>query len=369
MTLPSPPDHPGDLSRPLVSIVVPALDEADNVPGLLMRFGEIAAANPRYEFELVVVDDGSSDGTGDLILAQAGPAHRVTVVRLARSFGAHYAISAGLAECRGDCAIVLGADLQEPLTLAGEFLEHWEAGSQVVWGVRRTRSGRSRKQELASRTFSLLFTRYANLASYPPEGPSGVLADRCVIDELAEMPERNRNVMALIAWLGFNQTRVDYDQVPRKHGASRWTKRKMIKLAVDSMIQFSSMPLRLFTFSGIGVAILGLAYAVLLIIRSLAGVETPSGWPTVLVVLLVLGGLQLTVVGVIGEYLWRAVEESRQRPLFVVRDVRVARPGQPPVRIPRHGRRADPGTLPAVRLGENGATAYSPIPAERRMTR
>jgi polyisoprenyl-phosphate glycosyltransferase len=344
------PAEPTMVDRPLVSVVVPALDEAENVPGLLARFGELADSHPRYEFELVVVDDGSTDGTADLILAGAGPAHRVTVVSLARSFGSHYAISAGLAECRGDCAIVLGADMQEPASLIADFLNHWENGSQVVWGVRRTRTGRSPIQDLASKTFSLLFARYAKLPGYPPEGPSGVLADRCVIDELARMPERNRNVLALIGWLGFTQSRVDYDQIERKHGTSRWTKRKMVKLAVDSMIQFSSMPLRMFTYSGIVVAILGLVYAIVLVVRSLVGVSTPSGWPTVLVVLLVLGGLQLSVVGVIGEYLWRAVEESRQRPLFVVRNVRVAGAEQQAPRSPRHGRRAVP--VPSVHIGE-----------------
>ena len=138
------------------------------------------------------------------------------------------------------------------------------------------------------------------------------------------MPERNRNVLALIAWLGFTQTRVGYDQEARRHGKSRWTKRKMIKLAVDSMIQFSSMPLRVCTFTGLGVAVAGVLYALVLVIRGLLGVQTPSGWPTVLVVVLVIGGTQLTVIGVIGEYLWRAVEESRDRPLYVIRDVRTS---------------------------------------------
>jgi dolichol-phosphate mannosyltransferase len=165
--------------------------------------------------------------------------------------------------------------------------------------------------------------------------------------------------MALIAWLGFTQTRVDYDQVARKHGKSRWTKRKMIKLAVDSMIQFSSMPLRLFTFSGIGVALAGLAYAVLLIVRSLIGIQTPSGWPTVLVVLLVLGGMQLTVIGIIGEYLWRAVEESRRRPLFVVRDVRTAGLAATPLTgSPRHGRRASETTPDIADPSSTGRREY-----------
>ncbi|WP_167736112.1 glycosyltransferase family 2 protein [Nocardioides sp. 503] len=318
--------------RRLVSIIVPALDEAPNVPGLIERFGHLAQAHAGYDFELVVVDDGSTDGTADLVVAGADPAHRTVVVRLARRFGSHYAISAGFEACHGDAAIVLGADLQEPPSLIDDFIAGWESGSEVVWGVRRTRAGRSWTQEAFSKTFSVLFTRYAELQNYPAEGPSGVLVDRCVIDEVAKMPEHNRNVLALIAWLGFTQTRVDYDQVARTHGESRWTRRRMLQLAVDSLIQFSSMPLRLCTFAGLGVALLGVLYAIFLVVRVLVGVETPPGWSTVLVAVLLLGGMQLTVVGVIGEYLWRAVEETRARPLFVVRDVRTvpAPDGSPP---------------------------------------
>jgi dolichol-phosphate mannosyltransferase len=338
--------------RPLVSIVIPALDEADNIPTLMERISRFETDHPEYAFELVLIDDGSSDGTADLVLSLAGPTQRVTVVSLARSFGAHYAISAGLSHCVGDCAVVLGADQQEPNTVLAEFLAHWESGSEVVWGVRRSRTGRSIFQEAASKSFSLLFTRYANLANYPPEGPSGVLLDRCVIDAVDRLPERNRNVLALIAWLGFTQTRVDYDQIARKAGQSRWTRRKMIKLAVDSLIQFSSMPLRACTFTGLGVAFAGMLYAIVLVVRSLAGVETPGGWPTVLVVMLLLGGTQLTVIGGMGEYLWRAVEESRGRPLYVVRDVKVrgADPSGVPA-APRRGRRQTPvsgGEVPAA---------------------
>jgi dolichol-phosphate mannosyltransferase len=168
-----------------------------------------------------------------------------------------------------------------------------------------------------------------------------VLLDRCVIDEVARLPERNRNVLALIAWLGFTQVRVDYQQVDRVHGTSRWTHRKMATLAVDSMIQFSSMPLRLCTALGVGIAAGGLVYAMVLVIRSLFGVTTPSGWPTVAVIVLLLGGAQLIVIGVIGEYLWRAVEETRSRPLYVVRDVWGSIPAAKTAQggHPRHGRR------------------------------
>jgi polyisoprenyl-phosphate glycosyltransferase len=316
-----PSDQP-DLAKPLISLVIPALNEAANIPDLMGRFGEFEVDYASYDFELVLVDDGSTDETADLTLKLAATRDRVKVVRLARSFGAHYAISAGLAHCAGDCAVVFGADLQEPPSLLASFIADWENGSDVVWGVRRTRTGRSGPHEILSKSFSALFSRYAQLANYPPEGPSGVLVDRSVIDELVGLPERNRNVLALIAWLGFTQSRVEFDLQERRHGESRWTRGKMIKLAADSLIQFSSMPLRLFSVTGVIVAAIGILYAIFLVARDLVGVSTPTGWPTVIVIVLVLGGTQLTVAGVMGEYLWRGVEESRGRPLYVVRDVR-----------------------------------------------
>ncbi len=309
-----------EATRRLVSIVVPALDEYDSVPAVLDRMEQLGSLHPAYDFELVLVDDGSSDGTAERTIADAPPGVLVTVVQLSRSFGSHQAITAGLRRTSGACAIVVGADMQEPPELIAEFLANWEQGSDVVWGVRRTRVGSWRSQ-IPSRLFSYLFTRYADLANYPPEGPSGMLADRAVLDELNRLEESNRNVMALVAWLGFRQTRVLYEQLPRRHGGSRWTRRKMVKLAVDSLVQFSSMPLRACTFTGLGVAAFGMVYATVLVVRSLLGVDTPSGWPTILVVVLVLGGIQLMVIGVMGEYLWRAVEETRRRPLYVVRGV------------------------------------------------
>jgi glycosyltransferase involved in cell wall biosynthesis len=302
-----------------LSLIVPALNEADNVPGLLARVDLVAAELPGVRVELVVVDDGSTDDTVERLRAAVGHAFDLRVVRLARNFGSHAAISAGLRECVGDCAIVLGADAQEPSSLVHEFLGLWREGNDVVWGVRRSRASRGLVSETASRLFSFLFSRYAGLENYPAEGPSGFLVSRQVIDELNGLDEVNRNVLALVAWLGYDQVVCYYDQLPRAHGESRWTTTKMVKLAVDSLIQFSSMPLRACTFGGIAVAFLGVLYAGVLVGRALLGVSTPSGWPTLLVVVLILGGTQLIVVGIVGEYLWRAVEQVRGRPLFVVR--------------------------------------------------
>lgn len=305
-----------------ISIVVPALNEAPTVPMLLSRFGELRDALPDHRLDLVVVDDGSTDGTADAVLAAAGPDDVVTVVRLARNFGAHYAASAGFAAAEGDCAILLGADLQEPISLVTDFVEQWSGGAEVVWGVRERRQGGSAGYNVVSKAFSKLFSRYANLANYPAEGPSGALVDRKVLDVIATMGEHNRNVLAMIAWLGFDQRQVRYHQHERAHGESRWTRRTQIRLALDSMFQFSKLPLRASTYMGLVASAAGVLYAIVLLIRGLMGVDTPSGWPTLTVVVLLLGGLQFVMLGVIGEYLWRATDETRGRPLYVVRDVR-----------------------------------------------
>jgi glycosyltransferase involved in cell wall biosynthesis len=312
---------------PLVSLVVPALDEADNMADLVSTVLDYQWAMPSMSFELVLIDDGSQDGTGERLLALAPPALEVRVIELSRNFGSHSAISAGLERSRGDCAIVIGADGQEPTAFVVEALERWQAGSEVVWGVRRSRTPTSFFRRTTSALFASLFTRVAGLENYPAEGPSGVLLDRGVMDALAKLPERNRNVLALVAWLGFRQSKVAYDQRPRANGTSRWTPSAMLKLAVDSVLQFSSLPLRMCTFGGLLTALLGVVYACVLIGRTFAGVETPSGWPTILVVVLLLSGAQLTVIGVMGEYVWRIIEEVRHRPLYVVRRESTVREG------------------------------------------
>jgi dolichol-phosphate mannosyltransferase len=271
------------------------------------------------DLELVLVDDGSSDGTAATLLDLAPPGLEVSVVELSRNFGSHSAISAGLERCRGACAVVLGADGQEPTEFVVEAISRWRAGDEVVWGVRSTRATSTLPRRATSRAFSLLFTRVAGLEHYPAEGPSGVLLDRVVIDALGRLPERNRNVLALVAWLGFRQSQVRYAQRPRARGESRWTTSAMVKLAIDSVLQFSSLPLRMCTFGGLVTALLGVIYAAVLVVRTITGVDTPSGWPTLLVVVLVLSGIQLVVIGVMGEYIWRIIEEVRHRPLYVVR--------------------------------------------------
>lgn len=305
--------------KPLVSIVVPMLNELENVTSFSDYIEGIAEANSSYEFEIVAVDDGSTDGTSDVLRTNIPEQIDATLIRLSRNFGSHYALSAGFDAASGDCAIALGADMQEPPELITEFLAKWSQGFEVVWGIRQTRSITG-PRSWPSRIFSRIFARYSDIDTYPAEGPSGALVDRAVLDAIGLLRERNRNVYGLIAWVGFRQTRVEYEQRSRASGTSKWTTRRLVQLAFDSFVQFSSTPIRAAGLLGLLIAGVGFAYAVFLIIRAFAGAEPPEGWTTVVVIVLIMGGIQLIVLSVFGEYLWRATDEARRRPLYIVRD-------------------------------------------------
>jgi glycosyltransferase involved in cell wall biosynthesis len=312
--------------RPLISVVVPMFNEADNAAALAQRFEKLIRLHSNYHLELIAVDDGSTDGSPAALASKVNPESRVTIVELARNFGSHQAVSAGLDLANGACAIVLGADLQEPPELVGLFLSAWRDGSDVVWGVRHKRDQRGLATWF-SRWFSRLFHRYSEIKTYPVEGPSGVLVSRIVLDKLAELHERNRNVYGLIAWLGFPSTQVRYNQQPRNAGVTKWTRGRLARLAMDSFVEFSSVPLKAATLAGATIATVGFLYAIVLAMRAFLVGTAPEGWTTVTVLVLVLGGIQLLMIGVVGEYLWRTTDEARQRPVYVIR--RVRRLGQP----------------------------------------
>lgn len=301
-----------------ISILIPILNEEENISAMLTRFEELKNSHSSYEVEFVLVDDGSTDTTVSKIKELAPASLSIILISLSRNFGSHAAISAGFESCNGKCAIILGADLQEPPELVDQFLEQFEKGQEIVWGIRNVRSVGG-LGGLVSKMFSKLFHRYSEIKTYPAEGPSGFLVTRNVVEVVKTMPERHRNVLGLIAWSGFNQTRVYYDQEERTAGVSKWTRKKLLKLAIDSFVQFSSAPIRAMSYIGMVSAVLGFIYAILIAIRAVFFSYGPTGWATVTVLVLVLGGIQLITLGVLGEYIWRGVDETRSRPLFVIR--------------------------------------------------
>ena len=302
---------------PLVSLIVPAYNEVDNAAGLVGFVREIEAHYPDHRFELVLVDDGSTDGTADAVTRALDDRGSAQVIVLSRNFGSHAAISAGLDAARGDAALTLSADLQEPLDAIGRFLDEWHRGADVVWGLRSTRTVPKGPANLMSRLFSRWFHRWSDIPTYPREGPSQVLLSRRVMDALRSMPERNRNVFGLIAWLGFRQTSIAFEQLPRPAGVSKWTTKKKIKLVLDSFVGFSSAPVRVVgAAGGIGLGLAGAA-AVAAVVTAVVTDGPIWGWALVAVVLAV-GGIQLLCLSLLGEYLWRAGDDARGRPVYVV---------------------------------------------------
>lgn len=308
-------------ARMLVSLIFPAYNEVENAPAMVDFYREIVATYPAYDFEMIVVDDGSSDGTADALLGLAYTGEPLQVVSLSRNFGSHAAISAGFAHAAGDAAITLSADRQEPLSAIGQFLDEWAAGADLVWGLRAVRVQQQAVQGRFSKLFSAVFHRTSDVPTYPAEGPSQLLATRAVMDAVNAMPEANRNVLAMAAWVGFDQRRVYYDQLPRPHGVSKWTFRRKLKLVLDSFVEFSRTPVKWITWAGVKVFIIG----VLLLIAALVLVLVGLGWPAAVAAICgtvcVVGGLNLVAVGMLSEYSWRTADDARRRPIYVVKQV------------------------------------------------
>jgi dolichol-phosphate mannosyltransferase len=306
--------------KPVVTILAPAYNEAENAKGLVGFFREIRESKPEFDFELIVVDDGSQDGTAQLVLDELTDADTARVVTLSRNFGSHAAITAGLEMARGDCVITVSTDLQEPLSAIHDFLNQWRAGADIVWGLRRTRSVPKGMSNLLSRTFSKIFHKLSEIPTYPKDGPSQVLLARQVIDTLNDMPERNRNIFGMVAWVGFTQRTIEFDQLPRPAGKSKWTGKKKIRLLLDSFVEFSPAPFLITAVGGMLIAGIGVLAAIVLTIVGLAA-GASVGWGLVIAAVFFIGGLQLLVIGGFGEYLWRAGDDARRRPIYVLRGV------------------------------------------------
>lgn len=304
-------------ARPRLSLLFPALNEAESAGEIVEFYRDISAAHPDIEMELVLVDDGSTDGTADAVRAHLADGDLAVLMSLSRNFGSHAAITAGLAACSGDAALTLSADRQEPLEAVADFIATWQAGADVVWGLRQVRATRRGVSDVLATSFSKVFNRTSTVPTYPADGPSQILVTRRVMDVLATMSENNRNVLAMAAWTGFDQRTIYFQQLPRPYGTSRWTSAKKTKLVIDSFVEFSAAPMRwLLILGGVlgmaGVVALVIAFILLFVPGGAAGLTAVAG------VVLCVGGLNLFALGGLGEYLWRAGDDARRRPVYIV---------------------------------------------------
>lgn len=298
----------------LLSVVAPLFNEEASVANLHSR---LRAALQGVPLELIMVDDGSTDGTPRMLAELANSDPSVRVITLSRNFGHQAALTAGLDHARGDVAVMMDSDLQDPPELIPTMLEHWRLGSDVVYAVRRLRAGETRTKLASARWFYRLFSGLTQIELEQNAGDFRLL-DRCALDVLSSMRERNRFLRGMTVWVGFSQTAVPYDRDPRHAGETKYTARRMLSFSLDAISSFSHLPLQAATLLGFlfaGIAFLGIPVAVGF---KIAGEFVP-GITTVLLVVLMLGGIQLIAVGIIGEYLGRVYDEVKRRPLYVVR--------------------------------------------------
>lgn len=304
--------------RERISLITPAYNEAANLPTL---YGRIAKALDEFgvDWQWIVVDDHSSDGTFSVVGEIAEKDNRVRIIRFSRNHGSHKAIRCGLDFADGDCAIVLAADLQDPPETIPALIEEWRNGRDIVWAVRNRREGARPMDLLLARAYYFVMRRVVGVKEMAGTGADFFLLDRRVIDSLKRFGESHVSVLALLSWMGFRQGRVLYDKQARQHGRSGWTFEKKLKLLVDSVTSFSYLPIRFISCFGFLVASAGFVYACVVIVNTIVGYP-PAGWTSLMVVVLVIGGLQLVMMGVLGEYLWRALDEARGRPKYVIED-------------------------------------------------
>jgi polyisoprenyl-phosphate glycosyltransferase len=307
----------------MLSIVTPAFNEAANLPELYDRLARTMGSADE-DWEWIVVDDHSRDATFAVIEEIAARDPRVRGIRLAHNAGSHVAITCGLHHAAGTAAAMMAADLQDPPETLTVMLERWRRGAQIVWAVRRQRPG-----ERAHAGFAALYywvmRRVIGMTDMPARGADFFLVDRIVVNALKEYPERNRSVLALITSLGFRQEYVEYDKQPRLAGSSGWTLGRNVTLVVDSITSFSALPLRLCTFLGIAFATIGATLGVVGVgfLPSLG-----AGLLLVFAAMIGLSGIQLIGLGIMGEYLWRALDEARRRPPYLIEAV-VGEAGNP----------------------------------------
>lgn len=312
-----------DPPAPELSVVIPVYNEEENLPALHTRLTSVLQATA-LDYEIVFVDDGSRDASVALLKQQAADDQRVVVVELARNFGHQVAISAGLDHARGNGVIVMDADLQDPPEVLPQFIAQWQAGHDVVYAIREQRKeGWFKRATYAA--FYRLLQRVANI-EIPLDAGDFCIMDRRVVDLLTSMPERNRFVRGIRSWVGLDQIGLAYERQARHAGKPKYTFTRLLYLALDGLVSFSYIPLRLITLLGFAISLLSIVLAVFYTIKKLLYGLNPPGFATIVVSIFFLAGMQLIMTGVIGEYVGRIFEEVKRRPLYIVRRVTTGQP-------------------------------------------
>jgi len=302
-----------------ISILIPAYNEEPVLDKLFHRLANLANDNKAYNFEFLFVNDGSKDKTLDLIKDYADADPRVSYINLSRNFGKEIGMIAGLDHATGDATVIIDADLQDPPELIPKMIKLWEEGYDDVYAKRQSRDGETWFKKFTSK---LYYKTLQSVTRIPIQEDTGDfrLLDRRVVEALKQFRESQRNTKAMFSWVGFHKKEILYDRDPRAAGETKWNYIKLVELAIDGITSFTTAPLRISTYAGIAVSIFAFIYLVFLVIRTIfLGVDL-AGYPSMMAVILFLGGVQLLSLGIIGEYVGRIFNETKQRPLYLIEE-------------------------------------------------
>lgn len=306
-----------------ISVIIPVYYNAQSLGETYGELKKVVDENsPRFDYEIVLVDDGSKDDSYEVMQALAAKDNKIKLVKLSKNHGSYVAILAGLSYASGDAYAFLAADLQDPPELIPKMYDKWVECSRrdIIFSVRS-----SREDPLATRIYAWFFYKLFRafvLPEYPKKGYDCFFINRVQRDKIVAMDEKNSHLMAQIVWLGYGQHYIHYHRRLRKHGKSRWTLFKKFKLAFDTFFGFSGRPLRIASMLGMSVSVIGIIIAVYIVLKKLYLDAPLFGIPAVIVAILITGGLILMSVGIVGEYMWRNFDESRKRPTFIVEETK-----------------------------------------------
>ena len=305
--------------NPFLSIIVPVFNEENSIPPFLTKLKKVLQ-NSSLNFEIIFINDGSQDQTLFCLIDYAKSDDRIKILSLSRNFGKEAALSAGIDHSKGDVLIPIDVDLQDPPELIPTFIDHWKQGYDIVYGVRSSRKNDTFSKRASATWFYRIFNKLSP-QKIPADAGDFRLIDRRVAEVLKQLPERNRFMKGLFCSVGFRSIVIPYERPYRIKGTSKWTHWKLWNFALDGLLSFSTIPLRIWTYIGAFIAFLSFIYGSYIVVRTLLfGIDLP-GYASMLTIILFLGGIQLLSVGILGEYIGRIFIEAKNRPLYIVENI------------------------------------------------
>lgn len=307
-----------------ITLLIPAYNEAPVLPKLFSRLEQLAKSTPKYKFEFLFVNDGSRDDTLDIIKQEAAKNPKISYINLSRNFGKEIAMCAGIDNANHDALVIIDADLQDPPELIPDMIKLWEQGYDDVYAKRSKRLGESWLKKITSKYFYSLLQKSTSIPIQRDTGDFRLLDRRCV-DALKQIRESERYTKGFFSWIGYNKKEIQYVRDPRAAGETKWNYFKLFNLAIDGIVSFTTTPLRFSTILGMLVSFFAFIYIIVVIIRTIAFGADLAGYPSMMAVILFLGGVQLLSLGIIGEYIGRIFNETKRRPLYFVEEYHEAK--------------------------------------------